>query len=114
MAEKKRPSVSIIIKAYNEERRIAAAIESALAALADFDGEVILADSASTDRTVEIAADYPIKIVRLNNPRDRSCGVGAQLGFQYSGGEYLCLMDGDMVLHAGFLEAGLRITSRVR
>ena len=112
MAEKKRPSVSIVIKAYNEERRIAAAIESALAALADFDGEVILADSASTDRTVEIAADYPIKIVRLNNPRDRSCGVGAQLGFQYSGGEYLCLMDGDMVLHAGFLEAGLRFLAQ--
>jgi glycosyltransferase involved in cell wall biosynthesis len=57
------------------------------------DGEVILADCASTDRTVEIALQYPIKIVRLRNIGDRSCGVGAQLGFQYSRGRYVCLMD---------------------
>ncbi len=62
-----RPNVSIVIKALNEERHIAAAIESAIAALEGMrgDGEIILADSASTDRTVEIAANYPIKIVSL-------------------------------------------------
>lgn len=108
MAEAKRPSVSIIIKAFNEERHIAAAIESALAALADIDGEVILADGASTDRTVAIARKYPIKIARLNDTADRSCGAGAQLGFQYSSGEFLCLMDGDMRLDGPFLAAGIR------
>lgn len=108
MPDKKRLTVSIIIKAFNEERHIAAAIESALAALAGLDGEVILADSASTDRTIAIAEKYPIKIVRLNNPADRSCGAGAQLGFQYSSGEFLCLMDGDMRLDAGFIAAGIR------
>jgi glycosyltransferase involved in cell wall biosynthesis len=108
MPADKRPTVSIIIKAYNEERHIAGAIESALAALARIDGEVILADGASTDRTIEIAARYPIKIVRLSDPNDRSCGAGAQLGFQYSRGEFLFLMDGDMRLHSDFLAAGIR------
>jgi glycosyltransferase involved in cell wall biosynthesis len=108
MEENKRPSVSIIIKALNEERHIAAAIESALGALAGHDGEVILADSASTDRTIAIAERYPIKIVRLNDPEDRCCGAGAQLGFQYSSGKFLYLMDGDMLLDAGFLSAGIR------
>jgi glycosyltransferase involved in cell wall biosynthesis len=102
------PEISIIIKALNEERHIAGAIESALAALAGFDGEVILADSASTDRTVEIAAAYPIKIVRLNRIGDRSCGVGVQLGYQYASGRFICLIDGDMRLYERFLPAALR------
>lgn len=58
MADQMRPTVSIIIKAFNEERHIAAAIESALAALVGVDGEVILADGASIDRTIAIAKAY--------------------------------------------------------
>lgn len=108
MPDKPRPIVSIIIKALNEERHVASAIESALAALDGMDGEIILADSASTDRTIEIAQKYPIKIVQLNHIEDRSCGAGAQLGFQYSSGRYLCLIDGDMRLRSGFLPAAIR------
>lgn len=108
MSIEQRLTVSIIIKAFNEERHIASAIESALAALAGTTGEVILADGASTDRTIAIAEKYPIKIVRLDDPADRSCGAGAQLGFQYSSGEFICLMDGDMRLRRHFLVAGIR------
>ena len=107
MLTKQQPTVSIIIKALNEERHIAAAIESALAALSEIDGEVILADGGSADRTVEIARQYPIVIVRLNRIEDRSCGSGAQLGFQYSRGRYLMLIDGDMRLHPTFLPAAI-------
>jgi glycosyltransferase involved in cell wall biosynthesis len=108
MLQKFGPDVSIIIKALNEEKHIASAIESALAALDGMNGEVILADGASTDRTVDIARRYPIKIVRLTDIADRSCGAGAQLGFQYSRGRYLCLIDGDMRLHKEFLPAAIR------
>jgi glycosyltransferase involved in cell wall biosynthesis len=108
MPDDQRPTVSIIIKAFNEERHIAGAIESALTALVGIGGEVILADGASTDRTIAIAEKYPIKIVRLDDPADRSCGAGAQLGFQYSSGEFICLMDGDMRLRRPFLAAGIR------
>src|SRR5579863_1572575 len=108
MAKDRRPTVSIIIKAFNEERHIAGAIESALAALTGIGGEIILADGASTDRTVAIAEKYPIKIVRLEDAAERSCGVGAQLGFQYSRGEFICLMDGDMRLRRSFRAAGMR------
>jgi glycosyltransferase involved in cell wall biosynthesis len=107
-ATQRPPIVSIIIKALNEERHIATAIESSLAALGDIDGEVILADAGSTDRTVEIARQYPIMIVRLNRIEDRSCGAGPQLGFQYSRGQYLLLIDGDMRLYPGFLPAALK------
>ena len=105
-------SVSIIIKALNEEMHIAAAIESALAGLAaaglsGTEGEVILADGGSTDRTVAIASGYPIKIAKLSNPSERSCGVGPQLGFQYAKGDHIALIDGDMVLSPHFLREGL-------
>ncbi len=103
-----RPTVSIVIKALNEERHIATAIESALAALDGIHGEVILADSASTDRTVKIAERYPVKIVSMSRIEDRSCGAGGQLGYQYSFGDYVCLIDGDMRLYRGFVAAAIR------
>ena len=108
MLNDNRPLVSIVIKALNDEQHIASAIESALAALKKVDGEVVLADAASTDRTVEIAGRYPIKIVQLNDIRDQSCGAAAQLGFQHSRGRHICLIDGDMTLRRGFLPAALR------
>jgi glycosyltransferase involved in cell wall biosynthesis len=108
MLEKTQPTVSVVIKAFNEEQHIAGAIESALTALRGVDGEVILADGASTDRTVAIAQAYPIKIVTLDNPKDRSCGAGGQLGYQYSRGKFVYLMDGDMRLHPDFLATAVR------
>jgi len=99
--------VSIIIKALNEEKHIARAIESSLAALENIGGEVILADSCSTDRTIEIARNYPIKIVQLANPDERCCGIGPQLGYQHSCCEFVYILDGDMYLRSGFLEQAI-------
>jgi glycosyltransferase involved in cell wall biosynthesis len=48
---------SIYILTYNEEVDIAACIESALES-----DDIILVDSFSTDRTIEIASQYPIRI----------------------------------------------------
>lgn len=102
-----RLKVVIGIKAYNEEANIARCLESALAALAPYDGEVILADSGSSDRTIEIASGYPVRIVQLIRPEDRGCGAGAQLAFQYAEGDYFYLLDGDMTIAPDFLPAGI-------
>jgi glycosyltransferase involved in cell wall biosynthesis len=54
--------VSIVIPAYNEEKYIASTIEAVLAQnYPDF--EVIVVDNASTDKTSEIAANYPVTVV---------------------------------------------------
>jgi len=99
--------VSVIIKALNEEKQITAAIESALRAVRKIGGEVILADSCSTDKTVEIAMAYPIRIVQLANSDERCCGVGPQLGYQHSHGQFIYLLDGDMQMVDGFIEVAL-------
>lgn len=107
-----RLAVSIIIKTLNEEKRIAATIESALSALGEIPGEVVIADSGSSDRTVEIASRYPVVIAQIVPPARPSCGIGPQLGFQHSRGDYLCLLDGDMLLDPGFLGDAIRFLER--
>ncbi|AMJ62026.1 glycosyltransferase [Bosea sp. PAMC 26642] len=99
--------LTIGIKALNEERHIAAALGSAVEAAGAVGGEVILADSGSVDRTIEIAGRYPVRIVQLADPNERSCGAGAQLAFQHAQGEYFYLLDGDMVIEPGFLPAAI-------
>ncbi len=95
--------VSIIIKALNEEAHIEMAVRSALAAVQKMGGEVILADSLSTDATVDIARRYPITIVQLKNPAERRCGVGPQLGYQVARGRFVYILDGDMEMDPDFL-----------
>jgi GT2 family glycosyltransferase len=104
--------VSIIIKAFNEEKNIIRCLESAFLALEGLTGEVILADSASTDKTVELAKKYPIKIISLENPRERCCGIGPQLGYQVSKGEFVYILDADMRLEKNFLKVGLKLLEK--
>jgi GT2 family glycosyltransferase len=104
--------VSIIIKTLNEANNIARAIESALGAAALHGGEVIVADGGSTDQTAEIATHFPILVVQLENFKERCCGIGPQLGYQHSAGEYIFILDGDMELDASFLRTALELLER--
>lgn len=100
--------ISIVIKALNEEKNIARSISSAKEAIKGMKGEVILADSLSTDRTVEIAKNFDIKIVQLVNSKDRSCGVGPQIGYIQAKGKYIYILDGDMELNKDFIKRGIK------
>lgn len=108
MAAVDNPGVSIIIKAYNEAEHIDRCIDSALRALSNLHGEVILADSGSTDGTVAIARRHPIRIVQLADIQQRRCGIGPQLGYQFARFEFVYILDGDMQLDPEFLPAALR------
>jgi glycosyltransferase involved in cell wall biosynthesis len=101
-----------VIKALNEETFIERSIKSALECLSSFNGIVILADSGSVDKTIEIAKSQPVKIVQLSNLNERSCGVGAQLGYQYLDCEYVYILDGDMELKLGFLEVAIDLMQK--
>lgn len=100
--------VSIAIKALNEEENIASCIESILSQTSNLDTEVILVDSISEDKTVEIAKQYPIRIVQFSNFEDRCCGSAAQLAYSVSNGEYFYLIDGDMRMQDGFLDKAIQ------
>jgi glycosyltransferase involved in cell wall biosynthesis len=100
-------TVSVILKTLNEEKRIGPAIESVLAALKGIGGEVIVADGGSRDHTLAVAANHPVRVVQLEPEIRPSCGIGPQLGFQYSREPFICLMDGDMLLDPDFLPEAL-------
>src|SRR5690554_4890787 len=94
--------ISFIIKAFNEEDSIGACIEAVLREASDIEHEIIVVDSLSTDRTLDIAKQYPVRIVQFLDEADRSCGAAAQLGYQTSNGDMIYLIDGDMELYPGF------------
>lgn len=99
--------VSVIVKALNEEQRIAACLQTALVALQGLDAELILVDSISTDNTVEIARGYPVRIVQFDHVEHRGCGAAVELGWRHSRGQFVYVLDADMLLQPGFLQAAL-------
>lgn len=104
--------VSVIIKALNEANNVDRAVKSSLEAVAPYGGEVILADSGSTDGTIEKAMKFPITIVQLTDPTERCCGIGPQLGYQHSRGEYVQIIDGDMELDPAFVARAIELLDR--
>src|SRR3989338_5775668 len=100
--------VAVIIKALNEEKNIGRSIKSALKAVRNLKGEVILADSLSSDKTINIAKKYPIKIFQIINANNRSCGIGPQIGYLKSNSKYLYILDGDMEIDENFIRIGIK------
>lgn len=107
--------VSIVIKCFNEEQKIEAAIRSALKARSEIGSipfEVVVADGLSTDSTLVLAEQWarsePVRVLQMINETDRTCGAGVELGFLGSRGDRLFFMDGDMVLQQGFLSRALQ------
>ena len=68
-------NISVIVPVLNEEQSIAATLD-ALQALAPY--EIIIADGGSSDRTREIAAGFPVKIISSERGRARQMNRGAR------------------------------------
>ena len=95
---------SIVIPAFNRERFIAAAMESALGQTLPADA-IIVVDDGSTDRTGEIVGRYgpPVRLIRIENngagpSRPRNVGIEAARS------KYITLLDSDDRLEPTVLE----------
>lgn len=55
-------TLSVVIITHNEEANLARTLESVKPLVADGKGEIIVVDSGSTDRTIEIAKSYGAKV----------------------------------------------------
>jgi len=103
----KKTSITVSIKTLNEAQGIEKTIDSVRAQLQDYPHQIIVADSLSTDNTRELAVAKDAMVVCLDNVADRCCGIGHQLGWLYSEGDYLLLLDGDMELAPNFLDTAV-------
>lgn len=90
--------ISIIITVRNEERNIPNLLDSLIAQEQPI--EIIIVDSASEDKTVDIAQSYAkrndfIKIFQHGGTRGESRNFGAKM----ASGEDLAFIDGDCIAH---------------
>jgi 2-desacetyl-2-hydroxyethyl bacteriochlorophyllide A dehydrogenase len=77
---------SIIIRTFNEEKHIGRLLDSILNQNYT-NWEIIIVDSGSTDNTLEIAKNYPARVVRID-PEDFSFGRSLNVGCQSAQGNY--------------------------
>lgn len=109
------PELSAIVITRNEQVRIGACLDACVRATEAAkreglirEGEVLLVDSASTDRTIEIARAHPVTIVRLPPEWPLSSAAGRFVGVRHARGSLLLFVDGDYVLFPDWLPAAIR------
>ena len=89
------PRVSVLMSVFNEERFLAAAIESILGqTFRDF--ELLIVDDASTDRSRAIAASYTDPRIRLvHNPTNLGLTASLNRGLSMIRSDYVARLDGN-------------------
>lgn len=103
--------ITIIIPAYNEERRIGATLEKVLAYLGQkkISFEIIVVDDGSQDKTLEIVRKIDgseIKI--LENKSNRGKGYSVKRGMLEAQGDWILFTDADLSTPIEELEKFLR------
>ncbi len=102
--------ISIVIPAKNEEQNISRCLTSVISAAKDLnDAEILLVDCASTDRTILLAKEYPIRILQLKPEWRHTAGAARYIGSLFASGEFIFFIDADMSLENGFLEKAIVI-----
>lgn len=95
-----RPSVTVVITAYNHERYIAEALDSVLAQDL-LPREIILVDDGSTDDTLRIASAYEARGVTLLRRENGGPSKAFNQGAAQATGDVLVFFSGDDVLMEG-------------
>jgi len=93
--ERQRPFLSVVIPAYNEERRLGptlARIKEYLGAQG-YEAEILVVNNASSDRTSEVARKAGVEV--LEEPQ-RGKGAAVRRGMLAARGEYLLFSDADL------------------
>ena len=93
------PTVSVCLITYNHATFIKAAIESALAQVADFGIEIVIGEDCSIDGTREICEElarvHP-DIIRLNlQPNNMGADFNVRSTLRLCRGKYIALLEGD-------------------
>lgn len=101
------PTASVVVLTRNEEANVADALDSLLAQ-EGVDIEVIVVDSASTDRTLEIASRYAVRDARVRviaSERDIPIGEARNLGIAAARGRIVAQMSADAMAAPGWAAA---------
>ena len=92
---------SVIVPAFNEEKRIRSCLESIRGQKTRHSFELIVSDSDSQDRTAAIAGEYADKIVVC---RERGTARARNEGARLACGDILVFIDSDTTIRPDYLE----------
>jgi glycosyltransferase involved in cell wall biosynthesis len=85
------PQISIIIRTFNEEKLIGKLLDAVYSQQINHPFEVVVIDSGSRDRTLEILRKYPVRMAYIT-PEQFSFGRSLNWGIKASRGKYLVLI----------------------
>ena len=93
--------LSLVIPAFNEDRRIGQSLERILSFFRaqSYPFEIIVVDDGSTDRTVEVVRGFAASDPQLRvepQPQNRGKGEAIRKGMLLAGGKYLFFSDADL------------------
>lgn len=94
------PLLSIIIPAYNEERRLPGTLEQVLSFFQaqPYSTEVLVVENGSQDHTYDIAVDFSKRFnnLRVFQSKERGKGLAVRKGMLEATGEYRFMCDADL------------------
>ena len=100
MPEFKKPKISLIIPAHNEEHYIVDCLEAAIRHSGGKFHEIIVINNNSTDRTRELAEKIPG--VRVVDEPNKGLTKARQKGLEVATGDFLAYIDADTRLHSSW------------
>jgi glycosyltransferase involved in cell wall biosynthesis len=86
--------LSVVVPAFNEEKRLAGTLSGVKNYLAGRDCEVIVVDDGSSDHTAEVAERFGCRVVK--HPRNLGKGAAVKTGVLASKGDLVLVTDADL------------------
>ncbi len=103
--------VCIILPTLNEEQAIGNVIEEIPREILNdlgYQVEILVADSGSTDRTLEIVQKKSVRIIHAG----RGKGAAVTSAFKEADGDYIFMLDGDFTYPAAYLPEMLKLLEK--
>ena len=95
------PSLTIIVPSYNSEKTIGECLRHVLAMKYPHVHEVVLVDDGSTDRTREIASQFPVRIMHRKENKGKAASLNEAI--RQAKGELVACVDSDTYPPEGLL-----------
>jgi dolichyl-phosphate beta-glucosyltransferase len=92
------PTLTVVIPAFNEVRRIRASLHLIAGYASPLEADILVVDDGSTDGTASTAETFegPVRVRAIRLPTNRGKGYAVRQGLQQATGTYVLITDADL------------------